>query len=85
MCINVDNKPVLLFFFFYVKAIIDPKTEQCAAGRVIRNCFVKNGEKVVHIQHTLISLIAMLFCFDFRSTSSRRHNNCAMNKKQKLL
>lgn len=29
------------------EAIIDPKTtEKCAAGRVIRNCFVKNGEKI---------------------------------------
>lgn len=73
-------------FSFYVKAIIDPRTEQCAAGRVIRNCFVKNGEKVVHVQHTLISLIAMIFvCFDFRSTSSRRHKSCATNKEQKLL
>lgn len=29
------------------EAIIDPKTtEKCTAGRVIRNCFVKNGEKI---------------------------------------
>ncbi|XP_050439770.1 uncharacterized protein LOC126845215 [Adelges cooleyi] len=29
------------------EAVIDPKTtEKCAAGRVIRNCFVKNGEKI---------------------------------------
>ncbi|VVC36644.1 Hypothetical protein CINCED_3A005053 [Cinara cedri] len=29
------------------EAIIDTKTtEKCAAGRVIRNCFVKNGEKI---------------------------------------
>lgn len=29
------------------EAIIDPKTsEKCAAGRVIRNCFIKNGEKI---------------------------------------
>ncbi|XP_050530544.1 uncharacterized protein LOC126899557 [Daktulosphaira vitifoliae] len=29
------------------EAIIDPKsTEKCVAGRVIRQCFVKNGEKI---------------------------------------
>jgi len=34
-------------FRFILTAVIDPKTtEKCAAGRVIRNCFVKNGEKV---------------------------------------
>lgn len=39
---------IIYEFSFILTAIIDPKTtEKCAAGRVIRNCFVKNGEKVM--------------------------------------
>lgn len=53
----MTNGVFLLFI-----AIIDPKTaEKCAAGRVIRNCFVKNGEKVNHIHCTLNAIISMFF------------------------